>query len=218
MKLYSDYDYRLDLLGSFRYLQFDEDLRIAEGIDVNPELPPDPPFFGGNRINLVDRFSVHNQFYGGQIGARGEWRFSQLFVNVTGKLALGGTREAVDIFGATAVSSPQAGTRTAQLGGLLAVPTNIGHYAHDEFSVVPELGFNIGCQVCKHVRAFAGYSFLYWSDVARAGKQIDLGVNASQVPLDPRFGQFTGPARPMFVIHDTDFWAQGINVGLEVRY
>jgi hypothetical protein len=28
----------------------------------------------------------------------------------------------------------------------------------------------------------------------------------------------TGPARPMTVIRDTEFWAQGMNFGLEFRY
>ena len=32
LKLSSDYGYRLDVLGGFRYLEFADDLRIAEGI------------------------------------------------------------------------------------------------------------------------------------------------------------------------------------------
>jgi hypothetical protein len=217
LKLSSDYDYRIDALGGFRYLSFDDDLRIAEGIQVSPNLPTSTPFFGGSRINIVDHFSVKNQFYGGEVGGRGEWHFSHLFVNVTGKVALGATREAVDIFGATAITSP-AGARTVQVGGLLALPSNSGHFTHDEFAVVPEIGFNVGCQINKYVRAFAGYSLIYWSDMARAGNQIDLTVNGSQVPIDPRFGPPTGQARPTFLLHETDFWAQGFNLGLEVRF
>src|SRR5207248_10136084 len=43
LKLSSDYDYRLDVLGGFRYLEFADDLRIAEGIDVSSNLPPSTP-------------------------------------------------------------------------------------------------------------------------------------------------------------------------------
>ena len=39
-------------------------------------------------------------------------------------------------------------------------------------------------------------------------------MNASQFPP----GTLSGAARPNFVFHTTDFWAQGLNVGLEYRF
>ena len=58
-----------------------------------------------------------------------------------------------------------------------------------------------------------GYSFIYWSNVSRPGDQIDLNVSPSQFP--PYDETATMPA---FVQHTTDFWAQGINVGLDYRF
>ena len=59
-----------------------------------------------------------------------------------------------------------------------------------------------------------GYTFLYWSGVARPGDQIQLDVNPSQFPPPTR----TVTARPDFQLHTTDFWAQGLNFGLAYRY
>ena len=47
--------------------------------------------------------------------------------------------------------------------GFLAGPINIGHHTRNVFSVVPEIGFNVGYQVTEHVRLFAGCNFLYWT-------------------------------------------------------
>jgi hypothetical protein len=50
--------------------------------------------------------------------------------------------------------------------------------------------------------------------VARAGSLIDLGVNTTGLPPGP----LVGPARPAFAFHSSDFWAQGLDFGVEVRY
>ena len=64
------------------------------------------------------------------------------------------------------------------------------------------------------IRAYVGYTFLYLSNVSRAGSQIDPVVNSSQIPP----GTLMGAARPAFIRQDTDFWAKGINFGLEIRF
>ena len=51
------------------------------------------------------------------------------------------------------------------------------------------------------------------SSVARAGDQVDLRVNPNLITTTP-----VGPANPPFAIHDTNYWAQGVNFGLEFRY
>jgi hypothetical protein len=65
------------------------------------------------------------------------------------------------------------------------------------------------------VRATVGYTFTYWSQVARAGEQISLDVNPTF--LDPE-AEFSGPLRPAFAFRYTDFWAHGLNVGVEARF
>jgi len=48
------------------------------------------------------------------------------------------------------------------------------------------------------------------AQIEQAGDLVDFGVN----PLQPALG----PARPAFAPHASDFWAHGLNVGVEVRY
>jgi Putative beta barrel porin-7 (BBP7) len=207
--------YRVDLLAGPRYLRLKEDLVITENLTVLPTAPP--PFVPGSTISVLDRFETRNTFYGGQIGARAEWQRGRCFVNVLGKVALGNTHQEVRISGTTVFTEPGAAP-SVQPGGLLALPTNIGTYSRDEFTVVPEVGINVGYQVTNHLRAFVGYTFLYWSNVVRPGDQIDFGVNPTQLPTAAGPGTLVGPARPAFAFRDTDFWAQGINVGLEFRW
>ncbi len=147
------------------------------------------------------------------------------------RIALGSTHSTVDINGSTRVTAadgvqswplPNGGSSATATsnGGLLAQSTNIGHYAQDNFAVVPEFDLNLGFQLTRHTRFIVGYSGLYWSCVARAGEQIDRNVNSSYIPGSPSTGGSTptGPARPQFSFQDTGFWAQGINVGLDCRW
>jgi hypothetical protein len=210
-------DYRVELLGGFRYLDLAEGLGITETSRVNPALSPDSPFFGGSTISIADQFDAHNYFYGGQVGARAEWRRGGLFVNFLGKVALGVSHEVVDVGGTTVLTSP-AGAAHAFPAGFLAAPSNSGRFTRDAFAVVPEAGLDVGYQLTDHLRAFVGYSFLYWSSVVRPGDQIDVGLNGTQIPTDTRFKPGAAAARPAILLRDTDFWARGVNFGMEFRY
>jgi hypothetical protein len=203
---------RVDLIGGFRYLELDEGLGIGENLTPAPGLP----VIGGTVINLFDEFDTHNRFYGGQLGVRAEASRGPMFVNLTSKIALGETEATIDINGRTQITPP-GGTTFVGTGGLFALPTNIGHFHRNEFAVVPEVGVNVGYQFSDHLRAYVGYTFLYWSDVFRPGDQIDRSINPTQLP-NAGGSVLTGPARPLPLLRDTDFWAQGINLGLEFRY
>jgi hypothetical protein len=48
-------------------------------------------------------------------------------------------------------------------------------------SFVPEAGIDVGYQLTRHLRAKAGYTFIYWTDVVRPGDQIDPTTNNSLV-------------------------------------
>jgi hypothetical protein len=210
-------NYSVSLLSGVRYLQLDEGLSITEISQVNPALPAGSPLFGGSTIAIADQFDTHNYFYGAQIGAQAEFCWGRVFVDVLGKVALGATHEVVDIHGATAITSP-AGTTVVIPAGFLASGSNSGQFTRDMFAVVPELGINAGCQITTHLRASVGYTFLYCSSVVRPGDQIDVGLSGTQIATDTRFNPQAGPARPAVLLRDTDFWAQGINFGLEFRY
>ena len=103
---------------------------------------------------------------------------------------------------------------TTTPGGFFAQPSNIGTYNQNSITFIPEFGATVEYQVSNHLKATAGYSFMYWNKVARPGDQIDTNVNTSQL----LGGTLAGAATPHFNYVTTDFWAQGINVGFDFEY
>lgn len=206
-----------------RYLNLDEDLTIIEQNTIvgasrfttaNGTLVA--PL--GTTSTVTDLFKVDNDFYGVMLGLTGEWRKGMWSLQLLGRVSLGETRQRVEIAGSQVVSVPGASTGTFP-GGLLARPSNIGTYSDNQFTAVPEVGLNVGCQLTPHLKLFAGYSFLYWSNVVRVGDQIDRSVNVAGIPFFPQPPAIpTGTPRPLPTLTDTDFWAQGVNVGLEWKW
>ena len=111
------------------------------------------------------------------------------------------------------------GTRRVVAGGLLGLSSNIGNSHKDHFSFVPEVGMNVGYQVNDNIRIFGGYNFLYWTGVMRPGDQIDRSLDVTKIPNFPVAGTpAMGQPRPTVPFRTSDFWAQGITVGIEFRY
>jgi hypothetical protein len=98
--------------------------------------------------------------------------------------------------------------------GLLAQSTNIGTHREDKFSGLGELRITARRRFSRSLSATLGYTLLYWSDVFRAGEQIDPSINTTQVPP----GDLDGEPAPFVLSRRTGFWAQGFNLGLEYRY
>jgi hypothetical protein len=199
-------DWYVDGLLGYRYLALDESLSVNENLTV---LLP-----GGGGFVVNDRFAVHNNFYGTQVGLAGEYRIGAWSIGLKTTVALGPTQQIVDITGNTRISPPGGAAPSNLAGGLLALPSNIGRHTRDIFGVVPEVGLNVGYQVCNHVRVFAGYNFLYWNSVVRPGNEVDRMISTGMIP-PPISG---GPMRPAFAFRGSEFWAQGATFGVEFRY
>jgi hypothetical protein len=199
---------RVDGLVGFRYLHFDEQLTINETFrgTAGPN--------AGRMGTLMDQFATNNDFYGGQLGLIGELHRGCWSLDVTTKVALGSTHQNVSASGAqmgfNEFGAPVTGA------GLLVQPSNAGSRSRDVFSVVPEVTINLGYQVTQHIKVFAGYDFLYWSNVARVAQQIDttLDVNSRVFPIS----QAPGATRPAPLLQNTSFWAQGFNAGLQFTW
>lgn len=200
---------RLDALIGYRYLNLTDEVAIREDL-TGLAGSPNP----GAQFVVQDRFRTENQFHGVNLGLAWERRFGALFLGVRGAVALGNTHTVVDIDGSTTTTTA-AGVSTTAAGGLLTQPSNIGRYELNRFSVVPEVGVRLGVQLTDHLRVYAGYNFLYWSNVVRPGDVIDTRVNGSQLP--PRANQ-TGDLFPRFEPRYSDYWVHGIVFGVQLRY
>jgi len=205
---------RVDLLGGFRYLRLRETYTLTTS---SPNIPPQPL----DIWNTTDEFETTNNFYGAQVGARAKFDWGRWFATGTLKVGLGAMVQSVDI-GGSLVTNDFNSFRAAQTfsGGYFALPSNIGSHTRAAFAVVPEIGLNVGYRITEWASVFAGYTMLYTNNVVRPGKQIDRSINDTQsvaISGDPA-ARLAGPARPSFTFNGSDFWAQGLNMGLAFRF
>jgi hypothetical protein len=202
----------LDLLFGYRFGRFSEDISIDQSSHYLVTVGQIP---AGTTIAASDLFGATNEFNGGEIGFVARTRYCRWSLELLTKLAVGSTRSRVNVSGNTVVTPPPDGGTVRNLnGGVLALPTNIGTYDRNDFSVMPEFGITLGYDLACRWKATFGWSFLYWSSVMRPADQIDVNVNPTQFPP----GTLRGDPAPAFRPVTTDFWAQGFNAGLEYRY
>ncbi len=194
----------IDLIGGFRYLGMQDTLDISASVTN-----------AGNG-SIHDRFRVTNNFYGGQLGARLSATMDRFTTSLTTRLALGATHQAFSISGSHIL--PAGVPDDGAPGGFYAVLSNLGNSSTCRFAFVPDVNLNVGFALTDNIGISVGYTFLYWSSVGRSGDQIDRTYNSG---LNPVFGAGTdrsGPRVPARLDNPTDFWAQGVNVGLNLRY
>jgi hypothetical protein len=201
---------RFDLLGGFRYINF------QEGLFFSTSSPSVGPHYYGD-FETFDQATTYNNFFGGQIGLRTSYDINRFYFNATTKLAMGSTFENVSISGGTFTN---IGGYASAPGAYLSQPTNMGSQTRQQFAVVPELNLNAGYRIRPWASVYVGYSFLYISSVARPGEQVSHTINPTQAPaINNTFpGNLTGVSQPFLSVHSTSFWAQGLNFGLEFRF
>jgi hypothetical protein len=204
---------RFDLIGGFRYWNLNE--RLAFRTD-SPSIIPPIDVFG-----TLDQFDCRNYFYGGQFGAQVEFRWNRVFLRTQGKVAIGAMHDVV-VTNGQLVTNDFNGVGAPQTfpAGYLGMPTNNGKITGTRFAVLPEVDLNLGVQVTRRISLLVGYTFLYANNVTRPGDQIDRIINPTQAPAITGVPSTTvvGVPRPAPQFNTSDFWAQGLNLGLEVRY
>ena len=196
---------RFDFLLGYRFARLDDGLDIRQFSQWTTAQGIIPP---GTTKDLFDSFDTENQFNGGELGLSYRGRINQWSLEILGKVALGNTSSQVRVDGAAVTTLPDGRSATFA-GGLLAQETNIGSFQQNQFSVIPEFGVTLGYNLTRQLRATFGYTFIYWNNVLRSGDQIDRAL--SQLPPEPP----TGDRRPVVLMKDTDFWAQGMRFGLD---
>jgi hypothetical protein len=206
---------RCDLVGGYRYLHFREDLNIEENL-----LSRDPSGLVqvGTRIDVFDRFRAINDFHGGELGMDAAFEHGPWTLELLARVALGNVHQIVQIHGETRVTTP-GDPSVVRTGGLLALPSNSGTRSDNVFAALPQLGANLHWKLGEHLSLTGGYTCLVLSSLVRAGEQIDRTIDPSQLSPLLNVGGGQGQAtRPHDPFLRTTFWAQGVNLGLQLTY
>ena len=202
---------RVDYLVGYRHTHLFDRLRTEESLTA---LAGNPDFTAGQHITRVDLFRAVNQFDGADFGLKSWWsNDGKLAVTGLAKIAIGASNNDVIISGYTQTGSGR--NVQATQGGVLALPSNIGRRAQQEFGYVTEIGGGLEWQPICYWKFSLGYTWFYWSEVARAISQIDRTVDTTQ--LAPT-NSTTNCGCPAFHMHTTSFWAQGLNAGFSYQF
>lgn len=206
--------HRRYLVGGYRYLLLADSLTIRDAASISTGTPGGLPL---QTVVASDSFQSISQFNGGEIGIMERWWRQRLSLAVTGKVALGASGVDTTINGRTQTSQTSAaGTSLVSdtPGGLLAQPSNIGGHGSTLFAAVGEAGVSADYALWSQCRLSLGFTFLYWTTVGRAADQVDEAVNPTQLGGGP----VVGPVAPAFTLRTGDFWATGVNIGLEYQF
>lgn len=194
-----------DVLLGYRHAQLRDQIQIDENTTSLTTA------IGGTNFLLTDQFSTRNQFNGAELGVFFQRRWNECWTwDVTAKGAIGQNQASIGINGRTR-TTPPGGTSTFTDSGLLAQSTNIGNYTQSDFTALGDFTLNLRRKLPCGWTANVGYAVLVWGSVQRAGDQIDLNVNASQIPP----GTLTGDPRPFVPFAASTFWVHGVQLGIE---
>jgi len=205
----------IDGLVGFKFLDLEESLQVN---DFANSVGGTATFAGRSfprpaMTFTEDRIGAFNRFYGGLIGARASWHVQAFTFSLTGKLGIGSTNETVTLDGSTTLVGPFPVPLTAG-GGFFAGGNNPGKFTQNSFAVVPEGSFQFSAQVTRHLTVTAGYTFIYLSRVVRPGDQLPTSIPQNQIVTGPNFGSAVRTNQPPVTLHETDFYTQGLNIGL----
>ncbi|MEZ6117029.1 MAG: BBP7 family outer membrane beta-barrel protein [Pirellulaceae bacterium] len=213
--LYSLCSYECNCLSEQLYFAFGyRGLRLSDQVRIREQLTSSI-FAAGTLLDLQDEFSTKNTFHGANFGLLYRRQRANLGIDTYANVAIGATESWVNIDGQTTITSPFFSTIEHE-GGLLALSSNMGRTRHADFAAIFDIGLNLRYQIHDQIWLRTGYSFLFWPQVYRAGRQIDTVVNPNLLP--PANIVANDPVRPARPNRQTDYWAQGLNVGLELRY
>lgn len=195
-------------LGGFRYLNISEDFNMSSSLSGVAGSP-----FAGQSGFAVDNFATRNHFYGALLGLRALGRYGPFSLESTLTAALGVNSESVNIEGAYLANNFLTTTGPY---GIFATPANSGTTTSNQFSVVPEAKIKLGYDITSAIRLTVGYDFLYASNVVRPTDQIDRNLVKGQYFQEDRYS--TSFAYPQRLNKATDFYAQGLSIGLVARF
>ena len=218
--LYRDANLELSGLGGFRYLNLTETFGLNMHINGLPNTP-----YAMQSGWLADNFKTENEFFGGTLGLRGRYTYGKIWAQATTTIGIGLSHETEAISGGFQDYNVPAvagapGVVNGQIplkegpNGAFAQPSNEGHRSTNKFAVVPEVDLKLGYDLTPDIQLTVGYNFIYYSSVLRPTDQIDRSFSKG-LP----FGQDpTATNGPVAKMKTTDFYAQGLTVGVGFKF
>jgi hypothetical protein len=162
----------------------------------------------------ADQFITRNQFAGPQLGALLGLEWGKLSLEYTTKLAAGLTHQSRMIEGNPLLATTNFSPLLVP-GPLLAFPSNIGRETAERVTLVPEIAFKLRWALADWCALTIGYDLIYWNKVLCPGDQMDGMVNITQLPFH---GPVSGPAEPKPLFNHTDYFAQGLDLGVQFHF
>jgi hypothetical protein len=200
---------RLDFIGGYSHFEIDDKLAISSSSTlVNPATL--------QTFNFRDLFDIENEFNGGQLGfemviTRGCWRASSLT-----KVHLGNMKQTYDIQGVNFITTNPPTGVVINSGGLLARGNNQNPIAStDTFSFIPEANFKLAYRFRRNVLLSAGYSFLYFDNVALTGDVVDrVTTSTANLPTGNNGSRPAFPKPPKY----SSLFVQGLDLGVVIDF
>jgi hypothetical protein len=183
------------------------------GIFAGTDFSGSAPF----TVTTTDQIRTFNEFYGAQVGFRGDACWGKWTLGVMGKAAAGIVRQKVELLGESTLTG--AGVASTQPGGILNGQADLCKVRKDRFAILPEGNVNLGYNVTSNFRINVGYNFLYINRVVRPHSiTTPQNLNLNQVPTSPTFGTAAPGAPQRDLFNDTDFYLHGFNFGFQLSF
>ena len=181
----------VDLITGYQFTRVDEHIHI-HNTSNSPQV---------QSLEVTDQFDTQNTFHGGLLGLIAQTEGPCWSLSLLAKVGMGTTAQTVAVDGSTTITDVSGGVNTIG-NGLLAQPSNIGTHTSNVFTVVPELNLRYTHHVTDSIDVAIGYTYIYWSQMARPGDQINLNI-------DP-----TGGTQPIHETVNSDYWMQSLDFGI----
>ena len=206
---------QLNMLGGYRFYNYDSNLRITEDLIVLPGTTT--PLVPGTTIFLRDSFHARNEFNGGEIGLEGCKKNCWWRIEGMAKVAMGAQNRTLIVDGQTNTTVPGGGTARTTGGLLTSEVTNIGRYHDSDFVIIPEFRVGLGASITRGWSVRAGYNVIIWGDVARAASHLPPGLEVDPRNLPPV--QAGGGPEPEFPgIRGSQLVAHGLDLSMVWEY
>jgi hypothetical protein len=189
---------RLDFITGWHYNRIADTVEIQSSSTVTETGGTIPV---GTVSNISDKFQARSEFNGGILGLMWTQECGCWDLQWLARMSIGNMHKTMRITGSSTITVPGQTPETTA-NGLFAANSNAGQYSDDEFTAVTEAGLTWNWRFAPCTQLSVGYTFIYWNDVVAAADGIDQRIGSGDED------------RPRFEFRHSDFWVQGINLGL----